>query len=758
MCTIAIMRGAPQHLLLFAGLLATGLLAGGAAAADSPDLQDATSPYLRDHASDGIGWRTWGDVALEQARKKDRPLLLMLGRAGEPRHLELERAFLAEGDTASVIADEYLPVLVDRDERPDLADLLVLSARLDGEPTAEELEGTLVAVLTPERRPLLVRPASPDVAGYLLGFALQYRANRADADERAAMRQSQLEEAQTAAPPMAPLSDATIRAALAAALEGFDREHGTFAQRPARLPLAALRLALAEAERAGNQEALSFAVRALEALARSGIRDHVGGGFFHETADPDYKLPRFEKRLADNALLLDAFVRAHELTGKRLLREAACGIADWALDTMRDESGTFAFTEYWGGHGGSGPEPSWREAELEDALGSRGAERFLRAYRLAPTGVLSLVGDDAGELRPQLARLREERARRAPSTRDRRAFAGANGLMIAALARSGSVLDRPGDVAAARGAAEGVLDRLGRPKDLRRLALGAALGESAMLDDHAGLLLGLVELQAVTREARYRKLAVDLAVAGVRRFHDAQGGFFLTDERHEPVLIRVKTGYDGELPAANALMAEGLLRLAEITHTRRPRRRAEETIQAFRGDLERVPRGSLGMAAAAARLLGERGLSAVSPPSATVREERGPLTIAVTLSRAAARPGQSVDARVRLDLARPWSLIAPGERRRNLAGLVVGVLTPGFSMQTPGYPEAMLDRPGGSPDAVSVFTGQVDFVVPIRVGERVTAGERSVRLRLRYQLCDHSTCSPPDSALLDLPFAVTPPR
>jgi uncharacterized protein YyaL (SSP411 family) len=727
-----------------------------AAAGHAQHLLDATSPYLQDHASGDIDWRTWGDAALKRARKEDRPVLLMLGRAGEPRHLELERGFLAEDDMAPVIAHEYVPVLVDRDERPDLADLLALQARLDGEPSAEEIEGTLVAILTPEMRPLLVRPASPDVAGYLLRFALEYRAHRADADERAAIRLAALEAAQTPEAPAAPLSAQTTRAALTAAVEGFDRERGTFAQRPARLPLAALRLGLAEAERAGRQDALSFATRALEALARSGVHDHVGGGFFHKTADPDYNLPRFEKRLADNALLLDAFVRAHALTGKRLLREAACGIADWAREAMRDAGGTFAFAEYWEGAGGEAREPSWNEAGLREALGASPAERFLRAYRLAPTGVLSLVADDAAALAPQLARLREARARRVPPTRDRRVFAGANGLMIAALARSGAILDRPGDVAAARAAAEGVLDRLGRPKDLRRLALGPSLGGPAMLDDHAGLLLGLVELQAVTREARYRRLAVNLAVEGVRRFHDPQGGFFLTDELHAPVLVRVKTGYDGELPAANALMAEALVRLAEVTHTRRPRRRAEETVRSFLGDLERVPRGSLGMAAAAARLLGQRGMSAVSPPSAEVREDRGPLTIAATLSSSGARPGESLDARVRLEIARPWSLVAPSERGHNLAGLTVGVLTPGFNMQPPSYPQARIDRPGWSPDAVSVFTGQASFVVPIRVGRRVAAGETTVRLRLRFQLCDRSACSPPDSALLDLPFAVMP--
>src|SRR5215211_7202785 len=86
-------------------------------------LIDETSPYLLQHAHNPVDWYPWGEEALGRARSEDRPILLSIGYAACHWCHVMERESFEDDATAAVLNDRFVPIKVDREERPDLDQL-----------------------------------------------------------------------------------------------------------------------------------------------------------------------------------------------------------------------------------------------------------------------------------------------------------------------------------------------------------------------------------------------------------------------------------------------------------------------------------------------------------------------------------------------------------------------------------------------------------------------------------------------------------
>jgi uncharacterized protein YyaL (SSP411 family) len=340
-------------------------------------------------------------------------------------------------------------------------------------------------------------------------------------------------------------------------------------------------------------------------------------------------------------------------------------------------------------------------------------------------------------------------------SRDDRVIAGWNGLMIGALATSGATLQRAADLEAAAQAAAVVKQRLGPPAALRHSVRGEAAGGSALLEDYAYLADGLLDLQDATGEGQWLAEAVALAEAAIGRFADPAGGFFGTDGAHEPFPVRLKPAFDGPLPSANGVMARVLVRLARATGQARYRDLAHATIDAFRGNLQRAPRGMETLVGAAAELLaGDTG-----PPIAAARPSRqviGPVSVEASLSAARVRPGEAFEARVRLEVADGWRVVARDPGVKDLFGLTVSVVGESLVSEGAVYPQPRVEPGPWSTGAVRVHAGQAAVTVPLRFSQRTPPGETAVGLRVVLQPCNASGCRPPMSGQVEVPVTVAP--
>jgi uncharacterized protein YyaL (SSP411 family) len=350
----------------------------------------------------------------------------------------------------------------------------------------------------------------------------------------------------------------------------------------------------------------------------------------------------------------------------------------------------------------------------------------------------------AGRLR---ARARADRCFPESST-DERVIAQTNGLAIEALALTGRVAGRAEDVTAARAAAACVLARLGSASALSR-GDGAPAG-SAFLDDHAALLAGLLELYDASGETRWRTEAQATADAALGRFLDVDGGgFFLTDAAHEPLIARLRHGFDGALPSANGTMARALAHLARATGEPRYAELARRTVDAFLGDLQRAPRALFTLACAAAETLGPTASASPADAAPSV-VTRGPITLQARGSRAQVRAGGRAELEVELTAATGAFVVAHGVSARDLAGFGVSVPFEGSRGATPRYPTAQARTFSWNRDPVAVYEGKTVVTVSVVLARDLPPGPQPVRVRVVFQPCDASGCRPPDSATLEV--------
>jgi uncharacterized protein YyaL (SSP411 family) len=361
-------------------------------------------------------------------------------------------------------------------------------------------------------------------------------------------------------------------------------------------------------KRRDQPEALSMVEKTLIAMARGGVRDHLGGGFHRYSTDQNWHVPHFEKMLYDQALLSRAYLEGFQATGSLEFAEVARQVLDYVLEDMTDRQGGFysaqdADSVEAGPEGGDLKEGAFyvfAQPEIEDALGKDLAAVFNYYYGVLPQG--NAVKDPQGEFRGKnilhqahsMQQTMEEfhkpaieiqgilteakrkllalRAQRPLPHTDNKVLCDWNGLMIASFAFASRVLGEPKYAKAASKAADFILGEMtAESRLLHRWLEGAprpasgGAGIPAMLDDYAFFIYGLLEVYEATFEDKYLEKAQVLADRMIGLFADQAGGFFMTASDAESLIMRPKEVYDGALPSGNSVAALILLKLYALT-------------------------------------------------------------------------------------------------------------------------------------------------------------------------------------------------
>lgn len=541
------------------------------------------SPYLRQHANDPVEWYPWGDEAFARARELDRPVLLSIGYASCHWCHVMARESFRDPATAALMNAEFVSIKVDREERPDV-DAVYLAA-------VQAVTGSagwpLTVALTPEREPFyggtyfppVDRHGLPSFKRVLTSLATAWHTRRDDVVASAADLAAAV--AKLSAPPVAggtePLQVAQLyEQAVGRLVQLEDQLNGGFGDAPKFPAHEALRLLLASQA----LEARDVALRALDAMARGGICDQLGGGFFRYAVDASWHVPHFEKMLYDNAAMLRAYAQAAKLTGAAEYRRVAEALGDWLVRELRAPDGSYYSALDAESGGEEGRYYLWTRGELDAALaGLPQAERDMAAERF---GVLA-VGPVAGANVPRLALgidelagrhgLTAERARadleaarlgllsaraerERPATDDK-VLTSWNGLLIGALADAGAMLADEKLVDLATAAVSAVRASAWVDGRLWHSARGGELRMEGLLEDYAHLGLGLLRLYRTTFEARHLRWALELAAAVSARFQDpGAGGYFSTAVDAERLIARPKGFMDAATPSENAAAAE----------------------------------------------------------------------------------------------------------------------------------------------------------------------------------------------------------
>ncbi len=568
-------------------------------------LADAMSPYLRQHATNPVDWWEWGEAAFAEARRRDVPLLISVGYSTCHWCHVMARESFADPVVAEALNPHFVPVKVDREERPDV-DAVYLAAT---QATTGHAGWPMTVFATPDGQPFFCGTYFPrdEFLRLLSAISRLWRERRDEVVRRSAEITGVLSRV---AAPVRPdrAVDAPLLAASAAALvASHDDTHGGLGSgAPKFPPHMALLFLLRHHRRTGDAQALEVARHTCEQMARGGIYDQLAGGFARYSVDESWTVPHFEKMLYDNALLLRVYTLLWRLTcgmpsdGGRpsdpsggLAGRVAREIVDFLWRTMRLPDGGFAAALDADTDGVEGATYVWTPDQLREALGHRDGEFAADLFGVtadgtfeAGTSVLRLARDvdDAdpavvARWRDVRRRLREARDRRPQPARDDKVVAAWNGLAVTALCEYLAVAralapwsDDPGTPGRLDVLADGVVrtaDLLARhlvDGRLRRVSRAGLVGEAAgVLDDYGCVAEAFCAMHQLTGDGRWLELAGRLIDTARARFGDGHGGYHDTADDAERLVTRPADPTDTATPAGRSALAAAMTAYAALT-------------------------------------------------------------------------------------------------------------------------------------------------------------------------------------------------
>jgi uncharacterized protein len=582
-------------------------------------LIDEASPYLKQHAHNPVDWYPWGREALEAARRLDRPIFLSIGYSACHWCHVMERESFENAEVARLLNENFVPIKVDREERPDLDQIYMTAVQI----LTGQGGWPMSVFLTPELKPFYGgtyfppddRYGRPSFKRVLSAVDDAWRTKRDEivhsSDE---ITQHLNVVSQTQADP-GELGPDLIRKAVVVLGHSFDPTFGGFGSAPKFPQATELRLLLRAWKRFDDEGALQMARLTLDRMAMGGMNDQLGGGFHRYSTDQRWLVPHFEKMLYDNALLSLAYLEAYQATGEPLYREVVEETLGYVQREMTSPEGAFYSSQDADSEGEEGKFFVWSAEEIEEALGSEAADLFEDVYGVSADGnweggnilhrtktypqQAALRHLEVATLRRLLdearRKLLEVRSGRTRPMRDEKVLTSWNALMIDSFAQASQALQQPAYARAAAGAADFILKRMRSPQGRlwRSWSAGVEPKINAYLDDYAFFINSLVSLYETTFEPRWLEEAIQLARVMIDQFWDSrEGGFFYTGRDHEVLIARTKDSHDGSVPSGNSLAAFGLLRLSKLTDQGDLRETAEKTLRHFRGLMERTPQAA----------------------------------------------------------------------------------------------------------------------------------------------------------------------
>ncbi len=480
------------------------------------------SPYLRQHADNPVDWMPWGEEALARAKESGRPIFLSIGYSTcHWCHVMAHESF-EDAAVAAVLNRDFVPVKVDREERPDLDRVYMAYVQQ----TTGHGGWPMSVWLTPEGKPFYGgtyfpkedrqgRPGFITLLNTITGHWREQRDKIEHGAEEVVQRlkryaaEGPAREVATKAAPPVPLHEAAGEA-FEQGFQYFSGSHdarwGGFGGAP-KFPRASIidflfrTAALQGGATDLGQSAIGMAATTLQRMAEGGLHDHIGGGFHRYSVDEQWHVPHFEKMLYDQALIAINYLEAQQATKLPVFGWVAQGIFDYVARDLTSPQGAFYSAEDADSllaHGqpehAEGAFYVWTKEELVSLLDDD-AEFFCTHFEVKPEG--NVASDPHGEfggknvlrqlrslaqtagrfklelpvaeetLLTGLEKLRSARARRPRPHLDDKIITAWNGLMISALAKGAQILGGTAD--------EGRDGPLGRPRETARPAVAPYL-------------------------------------------------------------------------------------------------------------------------------------------------------------------------------------------------------------------------------------------------------------------------------------------
>jgi uncharacterized protein len=579
-------------------------------------LKNSASPYLRSAAHQPVDWHEWGEEAFAHARAEGKPILLDIGAVWCHWCHVIDRESYENPEIAAMINQFYVPVKVDRDERPDV------DARYQSAISAISGQGgwPLTAFLTPDGKPFFGGTYFPpdDAMGrpgfkrILRGIADAFQTRRAEVDNSAKALEEAVAKAEVFHTARGEFDAGVVDSVVESTLHLFDDAHGGFGSAPKFPHSSAVDLVLERYQSSRDPNLLHVVERTLTGMAEGGVYDQLAGGFHRYSVDERWCVPHFEKMSYDNSELLKNFLHGYQVTGNSLLRETAEGIIEWAGDVLsdRERGGFYGSQDADQTLEDDGDYFTWTLAEVRAVLTPQESRAVEMRYDVGPRGEMhhnpeknvlwvaakleevatalkTTVEDVSLLLARAEGKLLAARLLRHPTPAiDTTIYVAWNAMFISAYLEAARVLGRDD----CRAFALKTLDRIvaeawDETKGFRHRVGGPHLEGS--LDDQIFAAAALLDAYEATLDRRYFDIAERAMRLAVQRYGDSEGGGFFDRAKDAAPMggldVRRKPLQDSPTPGANSVAVIVLDRLYAFTGEKPYREWAEKTLEAFVG-------------------------------------------------------------------------------------------------------------------------------------------------------------------------------
>lgn len=570
----------------------------------SNQLKDQKSPYLLQHAENPVFWYPWCSQAFETARQEEKPIFLSIGYSTcHWCHVMAHESFENE-EIARILNRSFVSIKVDREERPDI-DAVYMTV-------CQAMTGSggwpLTILMTPKQNPFYAGTYLPRHSryGYLGLSELLLRVEKLWQEQREKLEQTGKEISSWLKSPRTPSgaepSLELVRRGAEELFRTFDSRWGGFGRAPKFPTPHNLTFLLCYAQKEQSEKAMQIVTKTLECMARGGIYDQIGGGFSRYSTDEQWLIPHFEKMLYDNALLIDVYAQAYQVTGNALFLSVVRETVSYVLRELPGAEGGFCCGQDADSEGVEGKYYMLTKEEVFKVLNEKDAEDFCRFFDITKEGTFEgknipnlLRQPDRKDRRMEMLcrQIYHYRLTRTSLHRDDKILTAWNSLMIVALAKASFLCREPAwlkDAVKAQQFVETHLtDERGRLYVRYRDKEAAFSGN---LEDYAYYAWALLELYQITWNADFLEKAARIAKEMIRWFSDSrQGGFYLYASDSEQLISRPKETWDGALPSGNSVAAHIFSLLSDLTGEEIWQKERDRTMQYLAEEAATSPSG-----------------------------------------------------------------------------------------------------------------------------------------------------------------------
>jgi uncharacterized protein YyaL (SSP411 family) len=580
------------------------------------------SPYLFQHAYNPVDWHPWSPEAFEKAKAENKPIFLSIGYSSCHWCHVMEKECFEDQEVAELLNASFVCIKVDREERPDVDAAYMAVCQAMG----RNCGWPLSILMTPRLNPFFAGSYIPkDSRGGIVGLMelvpqvmqiWRMRGNQLDIMGAEIRSRVEYMEKRT---PENELGKAVLEEGYESLAQNFDAEHGGFGRAPKFPRPHSLLFLLRYWKSTGTQDALDMVEKTLRQMRLGGIFDQVGFGVHRYSTDQRWLVPHFEKMLYDQALLALAYTEMYQATGAGKFKLTAKETLEYVLRELAPSEGGFYSSQDADTEGEEGKVYLWTMQQVMEVLEPADADLAVQLFGLSAEGnyIEAAVGRKNGknilhiaepleeiaaskgvsldELIARMGRIRnalfEARKTRTPPATDIKVLTDWNGLMIAALAKAGKVLEEAKFVDVAKKTANFFLTQMRNSEgSLYHRYAGGERAVEGFLDDYTALVFGLLELYEATFDKQYLNSAVELTQKMNTLFWDDQnGGYYFTAAKPASGMPRMKQIYDGASPSGNSLALLNLLRLSVLADEPVFEEMARKLVKAFSLEVQSAP-------------------------------------------------------------------------------------------------------------------------------------------------------------------------